>query len=97
MLVDLNTLRRKLTEALPEDTVNASEVNPYLLNEVFCPLLAGKELCYGDIDYSKFDADDVRVVARYCETRNDIIDMLQNLVGNIIKAVPAACSSRTFY
>ena len=96
MQVDLNALRRKLKEALPEDTVNASEVNPYLLNEVLRPMLAGTELCYGDIDYSKFDADDLQVIARYCQTRNHVIEVLKNLVGNIIKAVPAACSSRAF-
>ena len=96
MQVDLNALQRKLKEALPEDTVDASEVNPYLLNEVFRPLLAGKELCYGDIDYSKFDADDLQVIARYCQTRNHVIEVLKNLVGNIIKAVPGACSSRAF-
>ena len=63
MLVDLNTLRNELKEALPEDTVDASEVNPYLLNEVLRPMLAGKVLCYGDINFEAFETDDLRVAA----------------------------------
>ena len=96
MQVDLNALRRKLKEAMPEDTVDASEVNPYLLNEVFRPLLAGTDLCYGDINFDAFEADDLRMVAHYCGTRNQIIYGLQEMVGRIAKAFPAACSIRAF-
>ncbi len=96
MLVDLNALRRKLKEALPEDTVDATEVNPYLLNEVFRPMLAGRNLCYGDIDFDAFQADDLRMVAHYCNTRNQITYGLQEMVGRIAKAFPAACSIREF-
>lgn len=96
MLVDLNTLRNELKEAMPEDTVDASEVNPYLLNDVLRPMLAGKVLCYGDINFEEFEADDLRVVARYCDTRNQIAHGLQEMVGRIAKASPAAYRRKAF-
>ena len=96
MLVDLNILRQKLTEAPPEDTVDVSEVNPYLLNEVIRPLLDGRRITYGDIDYSRFELDDLRVAAHYCETRDSVCRNLQNLIGGIVGATPAACKARAF-
>lgn len=96
MLVDLNVFKNRLAEAVSEETVDTSELNPYLLNEVLQPLLAGKDLCYGDIDYSRFDADDLREIAYYCKMRNGAAYNLQGLTESIINAEPCPCKSRTF-
>ncbi len=96
MQVDLNVLRQKLNETPQEETVDSTEVNPYLLNEVLRPLLAGKELRYGDIDYSRFEADDLRMIAHYCDIRDRVICRLNEFVGGIADSAPSACSGRSF-
>ena len=96
MLVNLDTLRKTLSETPAEEMVDSSEVNPYLLNEVLRPILAGKELCYGDIDFSKFSADDVRNISQYCNENGRVSFELQKLVSVIIKAEASACSARSF-
>ena len=96
MLLDLSVLRETLREAPQEETVAGSEVNPYLLNKVLRPLLAGKDLCYGDIDYSRFEADDLRELAQYCDKRDRVTAVLRELVSGISKAPPAACRVRAF-
>jgi len=83
MLVDLNT-------------VDASEVNTYLLNEVLRPVLAGKEICYGDIDYSQFCVDDINDIAEHYEKLYRVANKLKALVGSIADANPAACKHRAF-
>ena len=96
MLLDLNVLRKALLQAPREETVDSSDVNPYLLNEVLQPMLAGKVLRYGEIDYSRFDADDLRTIAYYCQARSRVIAGLYSLIGGIAEAPPAACKSRVF-
>ena len=96
MLVNLDTLRKTLSETPAEETVDSSGVNTYLLNEVLRPILAGKELCYGDIDYSKFDADDVRYISDYCDEYERVSDKLCGFLRGIVKAEASACRNRAF-
>ena len=96
MIVDLCALRRKLAEALEEDVIDSSEVNPYLLNEVLRPMLGGKDLCYGDIDFTRFNADDLQIVADYCDVREAVISKMDNVVGKMANAAPHACNKRVY-
>ena len=96
MKVDLNILRKKLSELPSEETVDSSEVNPYLLNEVLRPLLAGTELRYGDVDYSQFEADDLRMIAHYCDMRDSVCSGLRNLLVGIAESVPSACKKKAY-
>ena len=96
MAVDLNVLRQKLSDLDTEETVDSSEVNPYLLNKVLRPILDGAELRYGDIDYSEFDPDDIRVLAHYCKMCDQVSYRLSETVEQIIKAQPAASATRAF-
>ena len=96
MLVDFNVLQKKLAELPSEEAVDSSEVNPYLLNEVLRPLLAGRSLTYGDIDYSKFEADDLRMLSHYCDERDHVSSDLRKLVGSLAKSMPSACRNRAF-
>lgn len=96
MLVDLNALKQKLAKLPSEETVDSSEVNPYLLNEVLRPMLAGKELRYGDVDYSRFEADDLRVISHYCEMRYRVSSNLRYFLAGIAESAPSACKRRAY-
>lgn len=96
MLVNLDTLRKALSETPTEEMVDSSEVNTYLLNEVLRPILAGKELCYGDIDFSKFDSDDVRYISHYCDERGRVSAKLLRYSSSIVKAEASASRDRAF-
>lgn len=96
MKIDLEGLCKLLRQKTTEDTVDRSGINPYLLDEVLQPILAGKELCYGDIDYSRFEADDLRVLSDYCDRRNGVAYKLEGLIGNLMTVPPATCAGRAF-
>lgn len=96
MNLDLCVLCQSLQDAKEEEIVSTEGVNPYLLNEVLEPLLCGKKLCYGDIDYTQFEADDLRTLADHYDRRCRASHRLETLVGVIAKAEPAACRSRAF-
>lgn len=96
MPIDLDFLYKKLADAATEDTVDPSDVDPYLLNEVLRPILAGVDLCYGDIDYSRFALDDIRELASFCQMREIVSNQLEETVRRIIEIQPTACSARSF-
>ena len=96
MDLNLNALCGALQKAKPEETVPADDVNPYLLNEVLAPLLHGVDLRYGDIDFSRFDVDDLRTLAGHCEDRDRISYKFRNLSAVLDTAAPMACRRRAF-
>lgn len=65
MNIEISRLTRNLRAAEPEKTVPDREVNPYLLNVLLKRLLDGENVAYGEVDFSKFEADDLRVVSYY--------------------------------
>ena len=96
MQLDLKVLRTLLKEAPQEETVDSSDVNPYLLQKVLMPLLEGTELRYRDIDYSAFEADDLRQLSHYCDMRGGTLHRLLGLKKQLTEAVPCACKHRAF-
>ena len=96
MRIDIARLTQALSDAKAVETVSTAEVNPYLLNEVIRPLQQGIKLCYGDVDYSRFDIDDLRVAARYCEKIGDMSYRLRGVIGNIAKARAKPCARRAY-
>ena len=96
MPANLDTLRKTLSETPAEDTVDSSEANSYLLNEVLQPMLDGKNLCYGDIDFSKFSADDVRYISHYYDEYEQVSKKLRGFLKSIVKAEASACRNRAF-
>ena len=96
MDLNLKALCAALQKVTPEETVPSDHVNPYLLNEVLTPLLRGVELRYGDIDFSRFNVDDLRSLAGYCEERDRILYKFGNLFKVLDTAAPAACRQRAF-
>ena len=96
MKIDIERLTQALSDVKAAETVSTGEVNAYLLNEVIRPLLQGVTLCYGDVDYSRFDIDDLRVAARYCENIGDMSYRLRGVIDNIAKARAKPCARRAF-
>ena len=95
MNIDLKRLQHSLKEAAPEDSVSHEDVNPYLFALVQ-RLLAGEDMTYGEIDFSQFEADDLRVVSYYCQMRDSFADRLRGLVREIDKAQALSCKARSF-
>lgn len=95
MNIDLKRLQHSLKEAAPEDSVSHDDVNAYLFS-LAQRLLAGEDVTYGEIDFSQFEADDLRVVSYYCQEREGLSQHLYMLVGNIDKAKALSCKARAF-
>ena len=96
MNIDVTRLVQNLSSAKAEDTVSTKEIHPYLLNDVVRPLLNGVPLCYGNVDFSRFDIDDLRTAARYCENLYEMSNRLEGVLKNIAKVSALACKSRAF-
>ena len=96
MNIDVTRLVQNLSSAKAEDTVSTKEIHPYLLNDVVRPLLNGVPLCYGNVDFFRFDIDDLRTAARYCENLYEMSNRLEGVLKNIAKVSALACKSRAF-
>ena len=96
MDIDLKKLERNLWRATPEKTLPDDKVNPYLLNVLLRRLQAGEDMTYGEVDFSQFTADDLRVLDGYINRQNCMDSQLSQLVENMDKAEPFCCTARAF-
>ena len=97
MKIDLHRFAEKLKHTEAEDTVpGKEEVLPYLYNYILLPLLSGRLVRYGDIDFDAFEADDLRVLSYYCDEINRTVSRLERLNQNLIETPPAASRHRAF-
>lgn len=96
MKLDLNCLCRKFTAAQEEETGSTRHCNPYLLEQVLRPLMAGKTLRLREIDFSQFDSEDVSTLAGYYEELEMQGQKLSQFVGALASLKPAACKVRQF-
>lgn len=95
MNIDLGRLQRNLHEAKSEETVPHDDVNPYLFS-LLQRLLAGEDVTYGEIDFSAFEADDLRVLSHYCHERDGLSYRLRQLTESMGKARAFSCKARAF-
>ena len=96
MLVALHVLQKTLSGLPEEETVDSSEVHPYLLNEILRPILAGKSVCYGNIDFSRFDADDLWVISDYCDRREKTMHKLRVYINRLVEAKASSSMGKAF-
>jgi len=96
MKFDVAMLSKNLSSAKEEPTVPTREVNVYLLEKVVLPLRRGEKLRYGQIDFSAFDIDDLRMAAGYSEKCDRVSGALERLTGAIIAADAIPCRKRAF-
>ena len=96
MELNLKRLSERFFAAQTEDTVPKGDTNPYLIAAIIEPILAGKTVKYGDIDFSEFELDDLRRAAGYCGDISSTSYKLENLVENICGSEAASCKTRSF-
>lgn len=96
MKMDLKGLCKQLAKAKEEEVVSTEGGNEYLLKQVLRPMMQSKKLLLKDIDFSKFDAEDLRWLYSYYESLEMQGRKLAQLVGVIGKIEPAACKLRMF-
>lgn len=96
MEFSLKHLSERLLAMQSEDTVPKGDTNSYLIAAIIEPILAGKTVKYGDIDFSEFELDDLRRAAGYCGDISSTSYKLKNLVENICGSEAAACKTRSF-
>ncbi len=96
MELNLERLSERLSIAQSEDTVSKEGVNPYLIEAIIEPMLAGKSVKYGDIDFAAFELDELRTAAGYCDNISNTSYKLEKLVANISVSKATACKMRAF-
>lgn len=96
MQFDVSLLSKNLSAVKEQPTVPAHEVNPYLLEKLILPLRRGEKLCYGQVDFSAFDIDDLRTAAGYSDECDRMSATLESLAEAIIQADAMPCRTRAF-
>ena len=96
MKLDLKILCGLLAGAGEEETVSTRNCNPYLLETVLQPLMREETVLLKDIDFSQFDADDIRTLVGYYDSLERQGRKLEQLVGAIANIEPIACKARRF-
>lgn len=96
MKIDLKLLQTALKAAPQEETVDSSDVNPYLLNEILRPIRQGRLLRYGQVDFSMFELDDLRAISHYCDCADNVSGKLKRLTAAAASTKPQACTRRVF-
>ena len=71
-------------------------VKRYLMDSLLSPLLAGKEMSLGDLDFSAFDLDDLEDLQEYLNENSRLNNALTGLYRVFYKAEPQAVARRSF-
>ena len=97
MIVDLKMLITELSGAesskLP---IQEYPVTKYLLDNLMNPLLMGKTIQLGDLDYSAFDTDDLEDLLNHLSENSRLHEALKGLNQYFNKAEPQAIARRSF-
>ena len=72
------------------------EVNPYLLDHVLTPTLNGDNVRIGDIDFNRFDAEDIETLAEYYDCLSQTQRDAARLREKMSEIPPTACKARAF-
>lgn len=96
MKIDLKVLCTQLSRAKEEETVSTKGVDEYLLNKVLRPLMRNETVLLKDIDFSRFDSEDVKWLISYYESLEMQGQKLMQVVGAVANIEPTACKARRF-
>ena len=96
MKMDLKGLCTRLAQAKEEETVSTKGVDEYLLNKVLRPLMRNETVLLKDIDFGRFDSDDVHRLTNYYEALEMEGRKLEQLAGAFAGLEPMACKVRRF-
>ncbi len=93
--IDLSRLIRNLCGVKAEED-HCEELNQYLYDEVFRPLLSGEPLRVGALDYEAFTLDDITELYRYWEDVQGGISSMEYLVKTLCHATPTSTAAPVF-
>lgn len=71
-------------------------VNRYLLDHVLTPALNGTGVQIGDIDFSRFDAEDIELLAEHYDCLDDAKRDVARLDAQVARIPPSARTVRAF-
>lgn len=96
MKLDMDLLSIRFFQMRESPPVSTEGVNPYLLEHVVWPCIREEKVCYGDIDYSAFEDDDLQRLSNYCDDLYRAGAKLGQLAAALAKINPEACKRRMF-
>lgn len=94
--MDIKGLCKRLAQAEEEESVSAQGCSEYLLHQILRPLARGESILLKNVDFSRFDTEDVRILEGYYESLEMQGRKLKEVVGAIANVSPAACKGRRF-
>ena len=95
MKLDLKKFRLLLAQAGGQTKPDV-DVNPYLLDHVLMPALNGDNVRIGDIDFNRFDAEDIETLAEYYDCLSQTQRDAARLGTTVGEIPPTACKVRAF-
>ena len=96
MKMDLKGLCTRLAQVKEEETASTKDVDEYLLNKVLRPLMRNETVLLKDIDFGRFDADDLQRLTNYYEALEMEGRKLEQLAGAFANMEPVSCKVRRF-
>jgi len=96
--LNVQTLMQNVKSVVSPEPVKMSRGVAYLYNALYIPFLTGKTVLIKDIDYSRFDMQDVFAFDQYfekeCEAQYECINGLSQL---FCKAIPVSQTAKAFF
>ena len=96
MKINLQAFCRSLNAAEERETVPFTQCNSYLIEHIIRPYLSSKKILVRDIDFERFDLDDVHDLYHIFEERDRVEWKLRQLAERAWKLQPQARTVRSF-
>lgn len=68
-MIDADRFLRKIKNAVFYE-IPTDQISPYLVEHFITPILQGRKVLYGDLDFDLFTLDDIEKVAVFAEETN---------------------------
>ena len=96
MEVDFEALLANFRDAKEEKTFPKKAVSDYVMSRIYEPLLRNEEILYANLDFTRFDADDLWELMRLLEDSMKMTWKLADLNRVFCQAKPTSVGYRAF-
>ena len=96
MEIDFDALLAGFRDAKEEKTFKKKAVSDYVMSRIYEPLLRNEEVLYANLDFTRFDADDLWELMRLLEDSMKMTWKLADLNRVFCQAKPASVGCRAF-
>ena len=93
--IDMKLLLRQLA-GTEESCVEFTSVSDYVMEHIFKPLLADQEVCYAELDFTRFSGVDIADLEDLLEEQECQKNRLEQLNRVFCKAEPISVKRRAF-